>query len=83
MNLDYDEACKWVTAGDVSSSLLRSLPPHERERPETWDNFAKAIASETGADPVKIAPNSPLLSTARVSWWVLAVIVGALWALAG
>lgn len=81
VKLNYDDASMWVTAGDVFSALLRSLPPGEREKPDTWDRFAKAIASETGVEPAKIAPDSPLLSTTRVPWWVVAVMVGALWAI--
>lgn len=82
VQLDYDDAPKWVTAGDVFSSLIRSLPPGEGEKPETWARFAKAIVSETGADPSKIGPESPLLSNTRVPWWAVGLLIGAIWGLA-
>lgn len=82
VKLNYDDAPNWLTAGDVFASLLKTLPTDEAEKPETWDRFAEAIASETGVDPKKIAPGSTLIGGAKVPWWAILTAIGAIWALA-
>ena len=83
VKLDFDDAPKWLTAGDVFASLLPTLPPDEAEKPKTWDRFAEAIASETGVDPKKIVPGSTLIGGGtKVPGWAILLAVGAIWALA-
>ena len=82
VELDPTDAPKWVTAGDVFSSLLEKLPPDERAQPKRWVRFAEAITRETGVDPTTISPASPLLSTTRVPYWVIGVAIALIFALA-
>ena len=82
VQLDTSEASRWVTAGDVFSSLARALPPQEAAKPETWKRFAEAITSETGVDPSSIKPGSPLLTTTRVPYWVIAMALSVIFAIA-
>jgi hypothetical protein len=82
VKLNYDDAPKWFTAGDVYASLLAALPPDEEGKSETWARFAEAITSETGVDPRKIVPGSPLIGGTKVPWWAIVLAIGAIWALA-
>jgi hypothetical protein len=62
VKLDYSDAPKWRTAGDVYQSLCKTLPADEPAKPDLWDLFAKALTRETGVDPKIIRPESTLLS---------------------
>jgi hypothetical protein len=67
VTLDYADAPTWQTAGDVFRSLQNSLPADIANAPDTWDRFATALTYQTGIDPAKIRPDSPLLDEA-VPW---------------
>ena len=80
VSLDYGDAPKWATAGDVYQSLLKALPAEEAVKPDLWDRFAAALCEETGVDPKTIRPESPLLvgslgRLATVSFVLLVVLV--------
>ena len=80
VKLDYANAPKWLTAGDVFSSLLEQLPGEEAAKPETWTRFAEAITRETGVDPTIISLASPLLSTTRVPYWAIGLAIALIFA---
>ena len=61
VRLDVTDAVRWVTVGEVYSSLLRALSPERRNSPEIWPIFAHAMAEETGADPARVGPATRLL----------------------
>ena len=60
--LNGDDAANWRTASDVYTSPLKALPVEARAEPRNWQRFAAALASETGIDPNRIEPDSPLLA---------------------
>jgi hypothetical protein len=64
ISLDYADAPKWVTAGDVFASLLSALPSEQRQRDDVWPQFASIMCDETGADPLQLAPETLLLGPA-------------------
>lgn len=66
--LDYQDAPKWFTAGDVFASLQRALRPDQAKASDLWDRYAKVLTRQTGVDPVSIEPASPLLSPSS-RWW--------------
>ena len=57
-----DDAANWHTAGDVYRSLLKAMPVEARADQHNWRRFAVALAWETGVDPDRISPESPLLA---------------------
>ena len=83
VKLDYSNAGRWSTAGDVFEALLASVPASEREQPDLWERFAIALCEITGVNPNAIEPASPLLSQSRL-WarvadasaivWIAAVV---------
>jgi hypothetical protein len=93
VRLDYTDAAKWNTVGDVFAALQRALPAVEADKPEVWDRFAKALCRETGISPSRISHNSELLSESGL--WVhvangsailwsgaaIVAIVGVIWLL--
>ena len=82
VKIDYTDAPKWVTAGDLFSSLLEQLPKDDAAKAETWTRFAEAITRETGVDPALISLASPLLSTTRVPYWAIGVAIALIFAFA-
>ena len=83
VKLNFDDAPQWLTAGDVFSSLVKSLPPDEGVKTDTWTRFAEAITSDTGVDPTKIVRTSPLFGGGTtVPWWAITLVIGAICALA-
>jgi hypothetical protein len=65
VKLDYSDASRWVTAGDVFDALRNALPREERDRADLWERFAASLAAETGVDPKKVERGSFLLSESR------------------
>ena len=61
VSLDYGDAPGWRSAGDVFASLLKVLPPEQRERPDLWRTFATLLCRETGADASRVTPDTLLL----------------------
>lgn len=61
VRLDYDDAPNWRTAGDLHASLLRALPPGQRDDPDVWSVFAALLCDETGADASRVGPDTLLL----------------------
>ena len=62
VSLDQADAPNWLTAGDVFDSLLKALPPDQRNRPELWGQFATIMCSETGADASRVGSETLLLA---------------------
>ena len=62
VRLDYSDAPRWVTAGDVFDSLQKVSPPVLLNRPDIWKRFAAALCYETGVRPDRIDRDSPLLA---------------------
>ncbi len=62
VQLDGRDAPRWVTVGDVFSSLLDALGPDRRDRDAAWWRFAAALAVESGVDPLRVAPATRLLA---------------------
>ena len=81
VKLDYADAARWKTAGDLFASLQKVLPERERDGPEMWAKFATALAGQTGIDPSDIQPGSPLLSESRF-WARLADASAVVWIVA-
>jgi len=61
VKLDYADAPKWFTAGDVFRSLKKALPVEAQDGPDLWTHFADALSGQTGVNPDEIEPESPLL----------------------
>ncbi len=79
VKLDYSDARRWLTAGDVFDALRNALSDDERERADLWERFATAICGITGVDPQAVERGSPLLSKSRF-WAHVADASAALWA---
>jgi hypothetical protein len=62
VNLHYEDAAGWETAGHVFASLLSALPADKREEPGLWPTFATILCGETGADPSRAGPDTLLLA---------------------
>lgn len=62
VRLDTANAPRWLTVGDVWTSLLNELPTESAADPETWQRFCIAIAYETDVDPAAIASRTALLA---------------------
>jgi hypothetical protein len=82
VKLDYSDASRWLTAGDVFDTLRNSLPAEERNRAHLWERFATALSAEAGVDPKKIEYGSPLLSESRI-WARVADASAAVWIVIG
>ena len=78
VKLDYADASRWLTAGDVFTSLQKALPAEARNGPDLWKRFAVALCGQTGVNPDDIEPGSPLLSESRV-WARLADASTVVW----
>ena len=65
VKLDYSDASRWLTAGDVFDALRNALPNEDRDGADVWERFAAALCAETGVDPKKIERGSALLSDSR------------------
>jgi hypothetical protein len=65
VKLDYSDASRWLTAGDVFDALRNALPREERDRADLWERFAASLAAETGVNPKMIERGSPLISESR------------------
>ena len=68
VQLNYSDACNWVTASDVFAALQRTLPASQAQNAETWRVFAEAISAVTGVDPAEVKPSTTLLGTRQLSW---------------
>ena len=62
VKLDYADAPRWRTAGDLFASLCNALPVEQQGRSDLWERFARALSVETGVDPETIKAESPLLA---------------------
>jgi hypothetical protein len=78
VKLDYSDAPRWRTAGDVFDSLLKALPDDETGENDVWDRFATALSAETGVDTKKLERASPLLSDSRF-WAQVASASAVVW----
>ena len=66
VRLNYADASRWITAGDVFASLEEALSRKDAPQPDAWTRFAECLASHTGIDAARIQPSSPLLTQSRV-----------------
>ena len=60
VDVPIEDASRWVTVGDVWSSLCRILPKVP-DQPDAFLRFCSALAYETGVDPKLVDHNSRLL----------------------
>jgi hypothetical protein len=60
VDVPIEDASRWVTVGDVWSSLCQILPKAP-DQPEAFLRFCTALAYETGVDPKQLDQNSRLL----------------------
>lgn len=65
VRLDYSDAQRWTTVGDVYAALQRALPAEQAAAVDTWARFAEAISVETGVDPACVQPETLLLGQHR------------------
>lgn len=82
VTLDYSEACRWRTVGNVCSALEAALPAGLRGAPDNWTRFTRAIAGETGIDPTKIGPQTLLLAPGGPRPWLIIPAIAAIGGLA-
>jgi len=68
VKLDYADAPRWHTAGDVFSALCKALPADIRDDEGLWVRFTEVLTGQTGVDAKAIVKESPLLSQSRL--WV-------------
>ena len=66
VRLDYSDAPRWITAGDVFASLEKVLSQNDAPEPDVWRRFAECLASHTGIDATLVQPGSPLLTESRI-----------------
>lgn len=66
IELEYADASRWFTDGDVFRSLRKVLPMEDRDSPDLWKRFAVVLCRETGVNPNDIEQDSPLLSRSRL-----------------
>ncbi len=78
VKLDYSDAARWETAGDVFDALKMALSSEELNAADLWERFATAISAETGVDPRKIERGSPLLSKSLL-WGRIAGVSAIVW----
>lgn len=74
VQLDYSEADRWRTVGDVFSALQRALPAEQANSSEAWLRFRQAIAWETDVDPLEVNDETLLLGEVRFDWRVLLLV---------
>jgi hypothetical protein len=74
VKLDYSDASRWTTAGDVFTALQRALPSDQAKAVEIWPAFAGAICGETGVDPLKVTPETLLLGKGRLDRRILLIV---------
>lgn len=74
VKLDYSDASRWTTAGDVFTALQRALPSEQAKAVETWPAFAKAICGETAVDPSKVTRETLLLGKGRLDRRILLIV---------
>jgi hypothetical protein len=60
IDVPIEDASRWVTVGDVWSTLCRILS-QAPDQPDAFLRFCSALAYETGVDPMQIDHNSRLL----------------------
>lgn len=78
VTLNYSDARRWQTVGDVFVVLQTELPPEQAASEGTWRLFTQALSQETGVDPTKITRETLLLGTSRTGWrgYLFAVVIG-------
>ena len=76
--LDYSDAARWHSVGDVHAALLAALPAERRGAPDLWGRFPRAMARETSVDPALISPETLLLSPSNRRSWRAIVAFAAL-----
>ena len=83
VTIDYADAPKWHTVGDLFNSLLAQLPAMQASEPEIWDRFATVLSRATDTDLEAIMPQTPLADEAQawrglnsLSWMLLFLAVG-------
>ncbi len=81
VKLDYADAPRWRTAGDVFCSLLKVLPSDDVARPDKWERFAKALSRGTGLDPHAISKQSVLIDDTNI-WTPIADLSAIVWLIA-
>lgn len=62
VSIDDAQCSEWRTAGDVFDALLQALPKDHRKRGDVWPSFARIMCEETGADALRLRPDSLLLA---------------------
>jgi hypothetical protein len=82
ITLDYSDARRWRTVGDVYSTLEAALPASLRDAPDNWTRFTRAIAGETGVDPTKVGPQTLLLAPGGARPWRIMLAIAAIGVLA-
>lgn len=60
--LDPSDAHSWRTAGDVFGALVEALPAGAQHRDDLWPVFTVILCKETGADHLRVGPNTLLLA---------------------
>jgi hypothetical protein len=80
VTIDYADAPRWHTAGDLFRSLLAQLPAGHDDDPEIWERFARALSQTTDTDPETITPGM-LLADEVQAWRGLGTLSAALWML--
>ncbi|WP_157190139.1 hypothetical protein [Novosphingobium sp. Rr 2-17] len=71
VQLDYSEAVRWRTVGDVFCALQRALPQEQSSSSETWLKFCEAISQETGVDVTEVSNATLLLGEGRFDRGIL------------
>jgi hypothetical protein len=74
VQLDYSQADRWRTVGDVFSALQRALPPERASSSETWSRFLEAMSQETGVDPLQVTEETLLLGERQFDWRLLLLV---------
>jgi hypothetical protein len=80
VTIDYADAPKWRTVGDLFRSLLVQLPAGETGDPEIWERFARTLSQATDIDPETITPDMRLADEIQ-AWRGLGTLSAALWLL--
>lgn len=74
VSLDYSDAHRWRTVGDVFSALQQALPAERTTAGDTWSNFRETISQETDVDPSGVTQATLLLRQSRFDWRILFVV---------
>jgi len=77
VQLDYSDAGRWLTVGDVFRALRRALPLEYGASDDAWLRFRDAISREAGVEPSKVTAETLLLGGSRFDWR-LALLLGCL-----